>query len=121
MGTPNRPHRMHDDVSAVRPRDTSERFVFNQETVYIEVFAEGPCVIKLGDGDGTVTINAFDGDDVERLPVNAWEGVQLNDPQGHASRKADMAFRAATPTRLFIREWYDTVRDGGAMGEPYAP
>ena len=122
MGTPNRPFRFTDDVSAVRLQPgLSQRFVFNQETYYIEVFAEAQAMLLFGDGDGTVAITAYDGDDVDRLPVGHWEGYILNDNQGHGARKADMALRAPGPVRVKVREWYNTVRDGGAAGEPYAP
>lgn len=121
MGTPNRPYRFTDDVSTVSlVAGASQRFVFSQSTVYIEVFAEAQTMLLFGDGDGTVTIAAYDADDVDRLPVGQWEGYILNDNQGHGDRKADMALRAPVANRIKIREWYDVVRDGGAHGEPYA-
>ena len=87
-------------------KDTSERHVFNSAAVYVGVYAEAECYIKLG--DGAVTIGAFNEADTLRVPAGVLVKLSLVDyfnMPATSKTKTAVAFRAPVACRVQFTEW----------------
>lgn len=100
-------------------KDTVERHTFNSACERIALYAEVECFVKLG--DGTVTIGAYNENDVLRIPPGRPVHISL---VGWAVAAADktyttLAMRAPVDCRLQIVEYDNPGVDAGADGGSY--